>query len=631
MAANDIVNDNRNMATTYSTLADSASYEAKVHADRVIADLQAIFADPFEFTPGDLPDLDAVVAPDDFTDNYIPPTLSATEPTFLAPIAPDLADEAPGSAPTLDLSGLFALTPPTWNVPDISAPLPTLAPITIPPSPTLSLPSEPESAGNRLSAPQITTPAFDATFDAVAPETSDLRAVFAGEYANRYPAMVAAVDDWIDASIAKFNPRYVEAMASLEAKLAQGMEGQAFDDGFEERLYERERTRVIAEREAIERASTDAFAKRGFVIPPGMMTGALAQAQEAASRNLALAASNTHIERARLELSHVQFVMQVSSSIRSGVMNAALNYVGQMTAINAQCIDIAYRVAAFVADTFNQSLQLYQAAMQIYTSEAEVYKTRIEAAFAQLRVFQAEIDAERLIVDLDQANTALYRAKIDGQKALIDIYLGELQGVDAQVRQQTLLLQVFEAQVRSYVAQIQGKESEYGAYKAAIEGDSAKVSAQAEAIRAFGVEVDAYRARIDAGRLQLESTDTYNKVLADTYRSQLNTYEVETRAEAQRFGASVESYQARLRGYISELDAYSTKSRVAIEQDRLTLTASLGEFDGNLKARIADANLDLDALKIRSSVAIDGAGMLRDISTAALQANSALIADITEA
>ncbi len=629
--ASDIISTNRNLSTTYATLADSASYEAKNHADSVINDIEEIVAGAFEFNISEYPDLDGIDAPDDFTDGYSAPTLEATAPDFLAPTTPDLSDAAPTPPDPLNLSGLFQLDPPSWNVPDLNVAPPSITAIVLPDAPVLTMPVEPVSAGDRLTVPSITTPDFAAEFDSVAPETVDAREIMKSEYADCYPIMAQMVEEWFDASLTKVNPQYHEALAALEEKIAAGLSGQAMTDGFEERLYERERARVIAEKDALERSGVDALAKRGFVLPGGAVAGLLTQAQEQASRNLSLAASNTHIERARLEQQHIQFVMQMTTSLRTAALNAAMQYVGQMITINGQCLEYARAAATFAVETFNGALQLHTTALQVYSVQADIYKVKLEAAFAQLRVFEAEVAAEKLIVDVDRANIDLYRSKIEAQKSQIDIYLGRLQGIDAAVRTETLKLQVFEAQVRAWVAQIQGKEAEYGAYRASIEGDSARVQAQGEVVRAFSAEVDAYRAQVDAGRLQLQSVETYNKVLADTYTTRLSAYETEIKAEAQRFGASVDAYKARLGGYLGELDAYVKKSVALVQQDRMVLDGKVAEFEQNMKASIANAEIAVKALGIRSDVAIRGADMLKDISAAAVNANSALVADITEA
>jgi hypothetical protein len=79
--ASDIIATNRNLSTTYATLADSAAYEAKEHADRIIRGIEDIASGEFAFSPSDYPDLDGIDAPADFADGYSPPTLGMDAPT----------------------------------------------------------------------------------------------------------------------------------------------------------------------------------------------------------------------------------------------------------------------------------------------------------------------------------------------------------------------------------------------------------------------------------------------------------------------------------------------------------------------------------------------------------------------
>jgi hypothetical protein len=77
-------------------------------------------------------------------------------------------------------------------------------------------------------------------------------------------------------------------------------------------------------------------------------------------------------------------------------------------------------------DLFNARITGYNATIQAYLADAQVYRTRIEAETRKVELYKAQIDAQKLVGDINQQLVAMYREQINAQMARVDIELGRI-------------------------------------------------------------------------------------------------------------------------------------------------------------------------------------------------------------
>lgn len=583
---------------------------------------------PWSFRPDD-PDTSFVVdeLPSAFTDTYVAPDGSQIETAqFLDPYIP-VTPQIPEAPAELDVSGLFDIPRPEWSIPDLIATEPTVdTDIALPALPSIVYPDAPEGESDALLVPDITVPTFDDTFAGEAPDVTDIGATYQAIYAQALPEMRDAVVAQADAWILQYCPDYFTALATLESKIAAGMEGGTGMTGaWEQNLFERGRLRVLDQHDANTRAVSEAHAKRGFAAPPGALMGGLARAQFETSRNLSVLAAEVLNERQRIELQHLQFCAQLSTTIRQSIINNALAYMQTLATANGQAIQYAGESARWAAEMFNQRVQLFTLELERYRTEGQLFSVRMEAAFAELKKFEAEVEAERLKLDVDNAAVALYRAKMEGEQTKIQMYVAQFEGVRAQVQVQAQQVAVFESQVRAYAARIGAKEGEYNAYRAALSGDTAQVEAYATQVQAYSQRVNAIGTTVDAERAISQSITEYNRALIERQDAGIKKYLAELNAEGQRFSSSVEANKAALARYSTEINARLTAITSQYERDRLVLQGKQTEYDGRIKTMVAGAELSQKGIAAQADIVNAGARVLGNLASAALTVNNAIV------
>lgn len=565
--------------------------------------------------------------PEEFTDNYVAPSDDDIDlPSFVDYYLPERPDYADAPAP-LDASGLFNIERPAFDIPSLAASDPDIdTNIAVPDAPETIYPDAPESSDS-LVAPVITAPTFDKNFEGNTPDpTTDLVADFEAKYANILPEAREAIEGYADSFITKYNPRFFDAMETLESQINTALTSDsAISDGVEQQIFNRARDRAADEERSVRDEYTGFHARRGFAIPPGAMAGGIGRAREATSRQISGAAANVAIERARLELQHKQFCLQLSTSIRSTMVGYALQYHGNLVQINGQAIEYARQCGAFAAEVFNQHLQVYNAQLQLYQTEASVYATRLESAFAELRSFEAQIEAERLKSEVDANRIRIYEAKINAERSKVDTYIAQLQGVNQLLEKERFKIDIFESQIRAYAARVQGKEAEYGAYRAAIQGDSEKVRGYQAQIQAYSAEIDATKSKVDAERSYSQSITDWNRLLMEQFNTSVRKYETEIGAESTRYRSSVEGYNLALQRYQTNLNGRLEVLRSRRDQERFNLTAAVEQFRGDVDTMHKQADIFMSRNSALTNAALSGADVLKGIGAAAVSVNNTML------
>lgn len=564
--------------------------------------------------------------PTDFTDSYVQPIDNVELPAFNEIYIPEIPDFADAPAP-LDTSGLFNIDRPNYDISPLDATAPAVSlDYDLPTKPDINLPDSPDTTDGSLVAPVITAPTFDENFEGVAPTVdAELGENFKADYEAMLPQMRDYIEQYADGWLIKHDPNYFDGMAKIEEKISAALDGNtAIDDAVEQQIFDRQRSRALAEKAGVDRQVSDFHSKRGFTIPPGAMAGGYAKSQQAASDRIAAAASEVAIRRSEIELQHLQFVLGLSTNIRQTMLQASLSYFGNLININGQSLEFARQTGAFAVEVYNQRLALFQAQANVYQIKAQVYQVRLESAFADLRSFEAQVEAEKLKAEVDRNLISVYTAKIEGERAKIQNYLAELEGIRYVTDIEQLKVQVFESQVRAYAAKVGAKSAEYDAYRAAIGGDEARVRAYSEQVQAYRSEIDAGRAKIEAERVHSDSISNYNRLLIDQFDAGVRKYESELRAEGQRFASSIDGYRAGLERYQTALRGQLQSLELGLNQENLELKAKIEDHQGKIRTLLAQGELLQSAHQLQARTASAGADVLRGLGSAAVSSNNTM-------
>lgn len=560
-----------------------------------------------------------------FDDYYNAPTLTADKPVFkdlYVPLAPEYPD-----AITIDTSGLFLQSAPAYDINAFDKVAPDIdtdslgSEIDAVERPNVQSIDAPVAEQITISdVPNVVLPTFDKEFNQTAVGTpDDYAARYKAEYESALPEMRDFIDNNMQTWIDRYSPEYDVSMAQLEAKLAADMEsGRALSDEFETALYNRARTRVENERKRSEIELTKGLSKRGFSLPNGALAAGRRNLHQSTADNIAQQATELAIERAKMEIQHVQFVMSMSQGIRQMMINASLQYAQTLSTVNGQAIEHSKQIAVFVAEVYNQLLKKAQLDIDVYRIEGEIYEVRLKSALAQLDEIKLEIEVARLKKDIEKIDVDIFSQRINAENTKIQQYLAILEGIDKKAKLEKLKVELFGEEARAYVAYIQGKEAEYKVYTAALSGDESKLKGELAKVDLYSKQVDAEASKQKVEIARMETTNSYNKNLVEQYESELSGFRAEIGAESARFGGSVDGFKAALQGYTADNEVKLNTYKIKYDKKRLELQGATTQLENNSRISIENGRNFMDSVKIKANTAITAGNALGATAASAL-------------
>lgn len=504
-------------------------------------------------------------------DAGVAPGFSAVSPTIALPTSPSQVAEFMQAAPSLNTSIAFPDPPSALVNPLIEAPV-----LTSRPDPT---------------KPQTLIPAFTSVApvdNTLAPQGIDQ--TFANAYANAAPSTVSMLEGYVDAMLAKRNPRYAEQMAAIENQLATYMAGgTGLNPSVENAIYERARLKNDAESRRVRDSALADAAARGFTIPGGALLSAIQQARQAGADNNAKASSEIVVMQAEMEQKNLQFAVTTSAGLRTALLSATLSYHQNLVSINGQALDYAKSLLSSIIEVYNTAVKAFTVKLDAYKADAIVYETKLKSAMAGIELYRIEVAALEAMANVDKSKVDIYRARIESLTSLSNVYRAQIEAVQGRVGLEKLKLEVFQAQVQAYSTQVQAKSAEWQGYTAAINGQNAKAQIFSTQVQAYSSQVSAYKSTIEAKSEVVRATVAANQARATQYQALMTGYQTvvqargeKARTQIQAQGQVILAYQAKIQAAVGNAQVqqsyYKAISDVAVNNAKGNLDAQLGEI-----------------------------------------------------
>lgn len=525
-------------------------------------------------------------------------TVDKTIPvSFPPPVELELGDFFNQIAPT-NHAGAFQGSEPDLNIGEITDAINAV------PIPTLNEHEAPTLSKVEIGeVPEVTLPEFNSSVTLTpvgdAPNLCDK---FQHQYDTVLPAMQGFIDDTVNGWMAEYAPDLRHNMSVLRDKLEQGMQsGHALSEEFETALYNRARTRADNERGRVQTEIESGVAKRGFTLPPAVLNAGRVAAHQAAADNIAAQSLELAIERAKMEVQHTQFSMQLAQGVDQMLISSALQYAQTMVSVNGQALEYATQAATLLATTHELLLKKAEIDIAILSAEARVYETELKAALAVYERFRLELETAKMQTEVDLAQVTLYSKAMDAETIKVQQYVAILDGIGKRAELEKLKVDIYGEQVKAYVATLSGVKAETDIYIAALRGDESKVKAELAKVDVYAKQVDAAATQERANIERMKATAATNQSKAEQYKAQLAGYQSEVHAEAQSFSAETKSHQAQLTTvsaqiqsqrdvYKSEYDAVIT----GLEAEKLNLEAQIFNKKTQLEIFLSKTKLKTD-------------------------------------
>lgn len=487
----------------------------------------------------------ALASPDELTLNAVSSVVPDEAPDFVAVVPvvqildkpAALSASAPGDAPVVS-----------------SVTLPDAPAIVFPDDPTMQLISIP-------AAPTLTLP----TWVSVAPDGSTLVAPT--------PEFVWSEDYYDSALLSDVTGRLTTMLLG----------GTGLPPAIEQAIWDRGRGRedVVAKKATQE--AYEEFAARGFSLPTGALAGRVAEVWQKNREASSTFSRDVAIKQAELEVENLKFSVQHGIQLEGQMMT----YSGQYA---QRALDAAKTTVQVAIDIFNAQVALYNSRLQAYQTEAQVYKELIQAESLRLEQYRTEIEAQKLIGDINMQAVQIYSERIKALMAAVELYKAELEGVKTVVDVDRVRIEGFRATVDAYKAIVDAKTSEYQAWAESIKGEVAKVSIYEAQARAYGTLVEAYKTGETVKIENMKAQINANELLVKAFAAEVDYLAEQVKAAVAQVDTSVKIYDGQAKVYSSQIGGEEARVRALAEQIRLIIAA--GTADAELQLKAAGINIE---------------------------------------
>ena len=389
-------------------------------------------------------------------------------------------------------------------------------------------------------------------------------------------------------------------LTAIEGRVATMLSGgTGLPAAIELALFDRGRNRndQLTIKASIE--SLEEWSSRGFSLPSGIVNERLRLVrQENQNKNSELNRDLT-IQFHEKEIEQLNFAVVQGVALENILIQAHL-------AVEQRKYDALRFIVEANISLFNARVEEYNARLRGYETEVRVFVEKIKAELAKLEIFKAEIEAQKLIGDINSQAVAVYTAQVEAARTVVETYVAQLGAIRAIVDVNRTQIEAFRAKVEAFTATVNAKGAEFDAWATGVRGEVAKLEGFKYEVQAFAEEVRAYSAQNEAFRYEQTADIERERLLLSGFEAKLSNFRAKVGAEEVRVGAIAQIFDGQAKVYASAGSiagdrAESENRRVSIEIGRETARTQV-----ELRNTAIAASNALDASRL-SVAALDGA------------------------
>lgn len=482
----------------------------------------------------------------------------ADPPAFVA--EPPEFDEAPD----FDVAAPVLAIGPRPDTPVIALPTaPALSEPVLPEEPDLTMPEAPTFEQLNLpSVPTITLPTF--TSSAPTMPQQDVQ-----EFAFTPEAYVS------------------DGLNSIKAKIAEWLQGgTGLPAAIEDALFARAMGRVDEGNTADLQLARDMHSSLGFTEPNGLLNARVIAITDKGLKARSEFSRELTIRFHEEELTNLRLAVQQGVALEGVLVNLHLEEQRMLLAAATYLRDSSIAV-------LNARISIFNAQLQAYQTDASVFETRIRAALAEIEVYKAQIEGERIRGEINEQYVRRYAEMVRAVGIAADVYKTRVEAVQAETEFNRQRVMVFGEQINAYGKQWDAFGKQLDAYRADVDGQKARADIYDTQARAFGTRVSAWD-RVQNVRLERE------RLRIQQHGQELTGW----RGGLDRLLAYVQKEQARISSVAQTIDAQARIYQADAAIETAASAATDRSFELGLRREEARTNVALKQAEMRIQEAI---------------------------
>ena len=405
---------------------------------------------------------------------------------------------------------------------------------------------------------------------------------------------------------------------AVKLKLANDIENGATGVGpiVEADIWNRQSERdEIALTEAIDDLIST-WSSRSFPLPNGILVAQIDELTEKHYNDRIDRSREIAIAQADLAQKNTQF--SVTSAIQTEqILIQHFNNVADRALKSAiSTVELGVAILKAKIDFYNSELERYKVQAQVYESEIRAESLKIEIA-------KALLEGAKIRGDLRRQDIEIYTAQVQAQGLIIDTYKTRMEAAKIRLSIEQQKVDMYRSRIEAFSALIGSKTAEYGLYRARIDGELAKMKVFEDQVGAFTAIVGAKKAEADVNIAQANANiaiRNYELGVADLL---LKKYETETKIALSKVDYLIKKYG--MDSEVFKVDIGRAEADARLEHDRATIVADInrGNIQVNLQAATSNLQAFMQAAGINVEALKAGAQYFAALASSAMQAINA--------
>lgn len=365
----------------------------------------------------------------------------------------------------------------------------------------------------------------------------------------------------------------------------------------EDALFSRARERDSGETERSVQEAVDAWAGRGFGMPPGMLVKQANAVRE--QGHLKAAETNRDIltQAATWEIENLRHAVTQGIALEQLTQNLYENMTKRM-------FEVARFNAEMRINVFNAQVALFNAQNAAFQTLAQVYRTKLDAALAKLTAYKAAIDAQLAIGQLNQQKVEVFKARLAAIQTSADLFTAMMKGAEVRASVIGKEFDAYRTRVQAYSDQINAEKTKFDAYESQVKGETAKAGMFEAQSRAYATTVQAIankadirvkgaQLRMDGARLKLQSYETN----VGAYRAQMDAGLAQLRQQTDVFQAKVQAWQAGTQVNVSANEVQMRFADMKARSNIAYAEMQISRYQATVQKVVQQAQVALEAAK----------------------------------
>lgn len=195
--------------------------------------------------------------------------------------------------------------------------------------------------------------------------------------------------------------------------------GTGLTAAIEDAIWARELERNEQQLEDTTDKTIQMWAKKGFSLPDGMLANSLSDIQKEYMNRKIDRAREIGIKQAELEQANIFKSLELAVSLSEKLINMLISY--EELVFKGQ-----EATARFANEYIDLQIKTYMSLVEAYRATAQVHEMRVRGEIAKVELYKAQLDAQRLIGEVNEQTVKVYSERIQATMALVERYKVEV-------------------------------------------------------------------------------------------------------------------------------------------------------------------------------------------------------------